>query len=277
MENFIFPIRTRTELLTNILSVGCGPAPSLFAISDFFLQLRQYGKLKDINRLDDLNFNTDYVEISKNFRQFLHHFIEFTNYKKELTPEFLKFNFRPIPYHHGRFYDAFDIESEKFEISRYNIKHFGRNNDPYKKYKYNMIIFSYFITTNRILKNLSKKNSIKDLCRSLRNSGLLVIICAPESKNIFSKIEKIFDSSKFWNFSMKKVISETMQFDYFSKYGRRIKKFDQNILDYLEKTTKGQNVNLKDLILYEITQNVEPASSKWFLLVFQKKLRQHYK
>ena len=272
LENFIFPIRNRISLTTDILSVGCGPAPSLFAIADFFLLLRQYGKFRNIKRLEDLNFNTDYVEISQSFRQFLHHFIEFTNYKKEKPPEFLKFGFRPIPYHHGSFYNVFDIETEKLMRRSYNIMLFGRNNEHHIKHKYNMIIFSYFITSNRILNKLLKKNSIEDLCRSLRNGGLLIIVGAPEYKNIYAQVEDLLNSSKFWNFSMNKLISEPMQFDYFNKYGKKIKEFVQKIFNHLEKVIKGENVNFKDLLLYNITQNVEPAYSKWFLLVFQKKL-----
>ncbi len=280
LKKLLFPIRTKTYLTTDILSVGCGPAPSLFALSDLFSLLKQYGRFENIDRLENLKFRTDYVEISKPFRDFLHRFVEYTNPRKLNTPTLYKIIFRPIPYHHGSFYNAFNLQQEKSEIRA--ISRIFMDEDDFidkQKYlfKYNLIIFSYFITTKEILDNLFEKNVILNFCYLLRSGGLLVIVGAKGYEEIYKKIELKLSSTRFTSFSMKKRIFELMEYDYFNKYGTKIREFNQKILNRLKELNNDDKIQIEDLELFKITQNKEPAFSKWQLLVYQKESHRSFK
>ena len=280
LKKLLFPIRTKTHLTTDILSVGCGPAPSLFALSDLFNLLKKYGKFNNIDRLENLKFRTDYVEISKPFRNFLHSFVEFTNPRNLNIPTLYNIIFRTFPEHYGSFYNAFNFQQEKSEI-RANSRILMDEDDfiDNQKYlfKYNLIIFSYFITTKEILESLFEKNLILNFCYSLRSGGLLVIVGAKGYEEIYKKIELKLSSTKFKSFSMRERIFELMEYDYFNKYGTKIREFNQKILHRLKELNNDDKIQIEDLELFKITHNKEPAFSKWQLLVYQKESHRSFK
>lgn len=67
----VLPIR---KLCTDVLDIGAGPTPALYALADLILRLKQYGIENNIDRLTSIDFNVDYVEKSKNFRSWLRFF-----------------------------------------------------------------------------------------------------------------------------------------------------------------------------------------------------------
>ncbi len=271
LEHSLLPIRTKSNLTTNILSIGSGPAPSLFAFSDLYNLIRKYGKEKyeNFERLANLRFKTDYVEISNEFRAFLHGFIEF--YIKKMTSLGLSkeniIKLRPIPFHKGSFYNAFDFINEKSLIRSYTRRFW---------FEYNIIILSYFITTTENLESLIENNILTNLCYSLKSSGLIIFVGARGHEDIYNKINSSINSNYFHKFRMKKVIYEPMDYNYSNKYGVQIMFFNQKILDFFATMSNDYVIPLNDLKLYKTTQNKKPPPSKWQLLVYQKEGHQHY-
>jgi ribosomal protein RSM22 (predicted rRNA methylase) len=83
----ILPIKT---LPIDVFDVGTGPAPALFALSDIYSSVNAFAAAANV-RIPTQVVGNDYVEHSKNFRNWLHRFVEYAN-DGELRPWL-------VPYH----------------------------------------------------------------------------------------------------------------------------------------------------------------------------------
>ena len=113
----------------DVLDVGTGPSQVLFALSDHFQNLNKIEK--EISCI----FNSDYVEQSQGFRNFLHHFVEYALTKGK---QYL------VPFHHGRTSNVFDIEFNEL-IESWSTSRQGKYR--YYKYRYDVVVFNNFLTT----------------------------------------------------------------------------------------------------------------------------------
>jgi hypothetical protein len=125
----------------DVLDVGTGPGPSMFAASDFYNE--RFGQA-DAPRADDRrpDFKIDYVERSVEFRSWLHHFTEFANFFAPTGKRWY------VPYHHGAFHDFSNIEFEQQLVSwELDDDGGGKLVRSIQKYRYDLITFSNFLTT----------------------------------------------------------------------------------------------------------------------------------
>lgn len=226
LDKHILPYKKQGS---NILDIGTGPGPALYALSDIYESLFQFGVLKK-----DFRYMPDYVEQSAGFRNFLHHFTEFLNYRNTQDERW------DVPYHHGSF--------DKFEEIEFNqlISDFWGSR-RYIKYRYNIITCANFFTRSHQVEKL--KHEIQDCARYLRNKGIFVVLGAQSSESktqdknyaeIYRRIGEIVENS---NYSTNRIIAKAKQckvkkklisFDYSCKFGVRINKFHKNIINKLD-------------------------------------------
>lgn len=235
----------------NILDIGTGPGPALYALSDIYESLIQFGVVKK-----DFQYIPDYVEQSTGFRQFLHHFTEFVNYKNFQNENWV------VPYHHGSF-DKF----EDIEFNRSITDFWGRGRRI--KHRYNIITSANFFT--RLCQVEKQKPKIQDCSRYLRNKGIFVVLGAQsinrdiQDKNyptIYRRLKEIIENC---NYSTNKITAKAKQckikreiisFDYSCKFGDRIKGFHKKIISKLEQynainTVVSNEIKKKLLALVE--------------------------
>lgn len=225
LDKHILPYKKR---ISNILDIGTGPGPALYALSDIYESLIQFGIVKK-----DFQYIPDYVEQSTGFRHFLHHFTEFVNYKNTQNETWV------VPYHHGAF-EKFD----HIEFDRLINDFCGRVRCV--KYRYNIITCANFFT--RLYQVEKQKHKIQDCARFLRNKGVFVVLGAQgidknsqdkSYPNIYKRLREIIENS---NYSTHRIIAKAKQckvkrnlisFDYSCKFGIRIKEFHKNIISKL--------------------------------------------
>lgn len=271
-EKKLMPMR-RTGL--KILDVGTGPGPSMFAVSDFYSAALGININKNSD-FRDTPFSIDYVERSSQFRNWLHHFTEFTNYYSPTKKQWA------VPYHHGTFYDFKNLEFDQRSIEWFTddngdsdfLRHITRH-------RFDLIVFSNFLTTKEQTVSFSKE--IENCARFLRNNGLLIVVgaksCSKKYKEVYEEIEKTILSGRY---STRKytarcfkvdIDNSTMGYSWHDAHGQRLKSIIKHFLDALD-------VTAKDSIPMEVSKTLSDAiqpnykrAIEWELMVFRKKTR----
>jgi hypothetical protein len=221
----------------NILDVGTGPGPSLYALSDVYLSLKLFGDRACKNLLDEHKYIPDYVERSSGFRNWLHHFTEIANYKKGND-----INGWIVPYHHGSFFDFSGIEFNQ----TYSYSDFDYEGDLFtktrkRKFRYNIIVFSNFLT--QLSQTEALRTELQNCMRFLRNRGKLIISggtgnnCDDKSyPEMYKKIKSIILEDVYGNqdFVAKakyvKIKRNKIEVPYDDKFGQRVKLFNSSII-----------------------------------------------
>lgn len=240
LDKHILPYNTKKR--NDILDIGTGPAPALYALSDVYESLIQFGVLKE-----DFQYIPDYVEPSSGFRHFLHNFTELINYKNAGKEKWV------VPYHHGSFSKLDDIE---FDLPI--IDYWGRRR--YIKHRYNIIISANFFT--RLSQVEKQEHKIRECARYLRNKGLLIVLGA-QSKNrnnqdksyydIYGRLREIIENSNYSTNRIKakakrcKVKRNIISFDYSSRFAGRIKEFHKKIISTLEQYNAINAITSKEV------------------------------
>lgn len=255
-KGYLHRIKNKT---LDIIDVGTGPAPALYAFFDYYEWLYDYLDIA-------LNINLDYVEASHAFRSFLHHFTEYALQKgKEYR----------VPFHRGSF-----EEFKLFHLQDYFRDFWGRLR--IRRYRYDVAIMSNFLTNEDILEG--HRTQIQDLLRSMRNNGLLIIVGASLTNDNYNKIYKKIDRYIKGHFNDKKYAG------YWKKV--RAKIFNSNISDSSQSTIVSEYYS--DLInllkKYESWNNLDGATrnvlerasrnkvvDKWYMVVYQKHSWRKYK
>lgn len=214
-QGYLSDKRRRT---IDLLEVGAGPAQGLFAFSEHYAELNQ------LENENIYSIQSDYIEQSNGFRDFLHHFIEYAMVNDK---------YYLVPFHHGRERNAFDF---KFEEIIYTIWE-----DCIKqKYRYNIVIISNFLTTNRTVEEFTKQ--LTDICKYMRNYGLLMITGASDASNkykdIYNSVDKVVNR-KFRNRRFrgwwKKIFEKTYTYNYSDEYGDLLREYYQSLKEFLER------------------------------------------
>ena len=275
IEEGLLPIR---KLPSDILEVGIGPGQGLFTLSDIFFLLKDYGWADQHKVLTEFEFHCDYVEKSRGFRQWLHHFTEYFDTRKG--------RHSGVPYHHGSFGDYYSLNFQELKhrleinlIHEYVEEGLSweeasfivdqEKRDWKDRYHYNMLIFSNFITQLADIPRI--KESLKSGCDSLRNGGILVIVGAthdpyPEIyKSISSEIRKIRYMYEELN-----TIQNTDSYSVTSQafFERRLKSFYRRVYHQFEEFNVENEIPRKYLNKY--FYNSEFRQPDWKLLVFRK-------
>jgi len=222
--------------LINILDVGTGPGPSMYALSDFYTT-----KLKNIDtnaNYTDLGFKIDYVERSKEFRHWLHRFTEYINFH---CPSKIRWQ---VPYHHGSFHDFKAIEfNQKFTYFDYNSSGDMVSRNYVHKHRFDLIVFSNFLTTKEQIQSFSEE--LKNCMRFLRNNGILVVVGAKgeseKYKEVYEEISRILLNENFNNGRFKascrkiELDSPILRYSWGDEFGHELKtiiaKFREEIVE----------------------------------------------
>lgn len=249
-----------------ILDVGTGPGPTLFAISDIYNSILEFAKATNNPQLQRMKFNIDYVERSTGFRHWLHHFTEFVNYK---TPDSIFWN---VPYHHGTYEDFTNIE--------FNIKTDYFDKTLVLKKRFNLVIFSNFLTQEYQVDFW--ENQIRNCFRFIRNNGKLIAIGARGGKyeQIYKKLDSKLLDYDFSNSNnigkCKKLIvnQNHLVFDLSDRFGLELKNYFRRIFYLFESNDSVQyfSEEVKNHFNNYMSEKTGKPK-KWNMQVYQKYAR----
>jgi ribosomal protein RSM22 (predicted rRNA methylase) len=250
-----------------ILDVGTGPGPGLYAISDIYNSIIEFAKATDNKQLLKLKFKTDYVERSIGFRNWLHNFTEFINYNSSSSIKWL------VPYHHGTY--------EDFEKIEFNIKSNYYNKTFISKRRFNIVLFSNFLTQTDQVDNW--ENQIRNCFRFLRNRGKLITVGGKggsKYQQIYSKLdEKLLN----YNFSSMNNIGKCsklnlsqkdFKFDLSDRYGSELKNYFRKIYSIFEDNNSVQYFTHDVKYHFENYKSSDTGRAKqWSVQVYEKYAR----
>ena len=263
VERNIFPIQTNRK--KQILDIGTGPAPALYAVSDMYNLINIFGQDKDIESLRNLQFQSDYVERSDSFRHWLHCFTEYVNYHSDTYPWH-------VPYHHGNFHDFQGIQLKR-AIYRHNLL----TSYVYREINlsYDIIILSNFLTDESQLETF--REAIHQSVLRLRNGGLLVVVGAREQHYpaLYDHLTHLIEHGDYNNHKFRaactKVAEIDLRYSFSDRFGMRIKSVLQTVLNRLQDLEVAYHIPEKTRTrLYKSVQDTYDKSIAWRTIIFRK-------
>ncbi|MEZ5045338.1 MAG: hypothetical protein R2828_35915 [Saprospiraceae bacterium] len=256
----------------DILDVGTGPGPALFAISDAYISLKLFAEELNIKRLKNLEFRCDYVERSIGFRNWLHHLTEYVNYYSEKEPDW------QVPYHHGTFNDFSGIQFNElsgFWDTNWDGDYIYKNHII--KHRFNVVIFSNFLTKIDQVEEI--KQELINSVRYLRNQGILIIVggVGKQYPKIYDRIENILTKEDYntWKFYARckklKIRQNTLTFSYDDRFGQRIKHFNRKILKRFQECDAIKCIPEKARkVFLDSIENEYAYKNRWNMHVYEK-------
>ena len=263
LDKFNLIVEKQGEYPFEILDVGTGPGPSMFALSDFFASK------------NNQNFKIDYVERSNQFRNWLHQFTEYANYKVRNK------HFWSVPYHHGTFHDFKDIS-----FNQHLLFHDIRADSGYivrrytQRHRYDLIVFSNFLTEVSQVKEFGSE--LYDCMKNLRNNGLLIVVGAKATsekyEKVYSEIDRILLKSKFsnWKFiaSCQKIdIDLSLKYRWDDEYGSMLKKVLGIFYDQAKELPDDVFSSKNKLDTSKVISESYNREISWQVTIYKKKAR----
>lgn len=265
----LMPIKKRT---IDILDVGTGPGPSMFAASDFYVDVLGTGATLD-ERWGNQGFAIDYVEKSKAFRQWLHHFTEYVNVANRSG--------RPwwVPYHHGTFDDFKDLSFTSTRSETEYDDDGDRITVPVTtKYRYDLIVLSNFLTTKDQVQRYSKE--LKDCARYLRHNGIMLVVGARRTDRKYDEVyEALSRLITETNYDNQKLVAKcvavnigdpVMRYSWSDSYGKRLKLLTKNVYALLQERAQEA---IPRKVGTKLENSVHPDYARkieWQMFVFKK-------
>ena len=245
-EKGLLPIREKI----NAIDIGTGPGMSMYALSDIYKLYQEYEReMLGKSKIKEIKIN--YVEFSSEFRNFLHHFTEYLNYKREWKYD--------IPYHHSI---EENIENLKFNKLNYLTDYRGYTSF-YRKEK-NMLRGEDIVKKYRsILKNLHYYQ---------RNGAIFVVVGAKKSnkeyEKVYEEIKLLFEKNNYNNRNFrgnsKKIFDEEESYDYTDSIGKKIIDIRRkNIIKLLDENKISNNFKNK------LLQNQKEI--RWQMILYKRK------
>lgn len=161
-----------------VLDVGAGPAPSLYAIDDFYQALNEYARVAGVHELQLPSTRLDCIERSQTMVAFFHHFSEFCGRPGPFGPVFSDFaglNLRDAREWHRRQNEVetcWDPETQEYE-EFYNPDAAA---EPDGLFRYRMVVFSNFLTLELEVGKFEAE--LRRLFRDLRPGAVVIVIGA---------------------------------------------------------------------------------------------------
>jgi hypothetical protein len=259
----------------DVLDIGTGPGPSMFAVSDFYSErFGQADALHSDHRRPA--FKIDYVERSVEFRNWLHHFTEYANSCSPTSQRWY------VPYHHGTFHDFRDIEFDQ-ELSSWEPDDDGGG--EYVSYiqrrRYDLITFSNFLTTRDQI--IQFKDELQNCARFLRHKGILLVVGATDAsakyKDVYDALSKVilgrgYGSRKFaaWCESVQ-LEPHVLSYRWTDPYGERLKQQLRSVYEVLQSTyAEAIPAEAAQRLQASIQPNYNRAK-EWQVVVFRKQAR----
>ena len=169
----------------DILDVGAGPGPALFASSDFYEQLAEYAKEHSIAGLATPQPKLHAVEASPSMGRVMHWISELSNRRGPHQRRLGSFQ--------GTDFDQLRIEERDATVRAL------QEDDPWitisdlfawqDEWRFNFGIFSYFLTNEHIVSATTRE--LQSLFASIRAGGVVVILGAVAGK--YRKVYKAVD------------------------------------------------------------------------------------
>jgi len=268
----------------DVLDIGCGPAPSLFALNDFINILKMFGSLYGNKKLSNLAINLEYLERSKAFLNWISRYQELLNTRVDRD--------YVIPFHNGSFeeFEGVDFRKAKGDYRQWLIDkieedfwHAGEeiNADLYvnhietewkHKFRYNIIIMSNFLTDKGDIDRFERE--IVSAVYALRNYGILVIVsgATPKYEEIISKLNALilkrkYDTKKAAGGLKLALKREKMYHNLRDPYGETLLNMIKRYMarNEFEKLCHPSAKKLFERVLEKGHMN------RWYLTVFQKR------
>lgn len=250
-----------------ILDIGTGPAPALFAFSDFYEWFKEYNHF-------NYEISCDYVESSDAFRDFIHFFMEHIIKEKGKT-----YN---IPFHKGTFRNFKDIDPRIYGYDYQTNNALTRNYRDIENH-FDIMIASNFFTN--IEKTMEYTKDIQSAADMIRDNGLAIIVGAnPRKKNkyeyVYDYIDKIFDKpfryrkyKKGYKYTGNwvKVLDKDITLSYNqTDIGEEVKDYYKRLIELFDKKNLWQHANMdkiKNIIECSISGN---SPDKWKMVIYKK-------
>jgi len=187
----IFDLLSRRKLMplkhrvVDILDVGTGPGPSMFAASDFYSERFGYVDVSQAYQESRRpRFKIDYVERSTEFRDWLHYFTEYANSRAPTG------RYWCVPYHHGTFSDFSAIEFDQRTASWDQDEDGDSVRTIYiRRNRFDLIVFSNFLTKRHQVMRFKKE--LRACARFLRRDGVLLVVGATDASR---KYREVYDA-----------------------------------------------------------------------------------
>lgn len=211
----------------DVLDVGSGPAPALYAVQDFYSAIKDFAKSNMIEELVTPEPTLEFVEENPCMCQFVHYFSEFCVRKGPYHPEFKDFKALNL-----REEQKFATEARIREIEHEDdttwhcARRWVNENEQWWRdvFRYNLVIFSYFLTeTNYVEKFTAELCSV---FRALRPGGIVVIVggTGPPYSDIHRSIDDLANK-----LGARRMIVDSIPCEYEDYHAKRIKELYTHI------------------------------------------------
>lgn len=161
----------------DVLDVGTGPAPSLYAVQDFYRELIEFGRQHEIKNLLTPPPNLEFVESNEYMCFFIHRFSEICRINGPYHQTFADFR-------------GLDLGAERRVAIQSRIQRIVDEDDTQEKYarwwvyesepwwkdafRYNLVIFSNFLTETNQVGQITEE--LTSVFKALRNGGVVVVV-----------------------------------------------------------------------------------------------------
>lgn len=216
-----------------VLDVGTGPAPTLFAVEDYYQALREYSNVVAAPVLDTPPPQVHSVESSYAMVHLTHVLAEYTGRHWPFEATFREF-------------EELDLEEARLsfrdELQRQLDDELGWMSYPVLegdwqgKYRYNLVMFSNFLTQPDRVAELER--AIREVFYGLRAGGIVVVVggTGAHYPQIYARIEELAMGSGVQIMSR---VPKVIPCDYSDLLADRIKQTYAEVWRYLEEHFTG--------------------------------------
>jgi len=280
-----------------VLDVGTGPAPALYAVYDFYRLLQEYAREKDYPLLGIPFPKLSSVESSRNMEHFMHIFSEVsqrtrgpyaTTFHDFKGLDFTKVRAEAIKEHTEmwkenkgkQWHDYYDYQTQSWESWSEEME------DPMLLnglYRYNFVIFSNFLTNESDVKEW--KEELKATFLSVRHGGIVAVTGGSENLPKYEPIYPLVrEIAKEAHLDQIIPVSGEIACQYSDAYAKRIKQHYDTVWRWIKSNSviddpflaSYRNGKLSDVkSLWDPNTDLQtPKSPKEFtLLVFRRNQR----
>jgi hypothetical protein len=224
----------------DILDVGAGPGPALFASSDFYEQLAEYAKKHSIAGLATPQPKLHAAEASARMGHVMHWISELSNRRGPHQ--------RRLGSFHGTDFDQLRIEERDATVLAL------REDDPWitisdlfawqDEWRFNFGIFSYFLTNERFVDETTRE--LQSLFASMRAGGVVVVLgaVAGRYRKVYKAVDKVAKREVMRRIEQR---HSRIVCDHADRYLFRIKEVYSKIWERLEAEATGLDALKREL------------------------------
>ena len=181
-----------------VLDVGTGPAPTPYAIQDYYALLRKYGDANGIAKFSIQNTNFTIVESSPSMRHFIHLFSETCSRPGPFGADIIDFGDVNPPAKRKALY-KYLRDTEYYDGDDYYLEYLPEeaNMIAQRYQRFRMVVFSNFFTVEHTVRKF--RDTLDVLLGDLRSGTVMLVLGATgnQYKNIYTQITKISKNKGF--------------------------------------------------------------------------------